>query len=514
MSEKTNNINLNRRTFLGASVASLAAVSGLASGCRKDSKTVAKKEIMSNNIFEVSDETIRKVMTKALSTGGDYADLFFQKKKRIWLGLEDSIVSRAYTSIEMGVGIRVIKGEQTGYAYTESLDEKSMLQAATVASSAATGTGKLKNTSFKVVPDRKTFYPDKPVWENISISSRKNILDKINSDCRKRDKRIINVKTWIQDEESYVTLYTSEGNVFYDYSPMTTAGVNCVAENGKDRESNGLNISQKSGIDFYSQSKIDEITKNAVERTVKLFDCVSGPVGELPLVMAPGSSGILLHEAIGHGMEADFARNKTTIYTDRIGKKIADENVTVVDDGRLDSMRGSINHDDEGADSQRTVLVEKGIFRTFMHDRISSTYFKNPQTGNGRRESYKFMPIPRMRNTYMTNGPHKPEEIIQSVKKGIYAESFTNGQVAIGAGDFTFYVKTGYLIENGKLTSPIKDLNIIGNGPRVLENITMVGDDFQLHDGGWTCGKAGQGVPVGLGMPTCLVKSITCGGNK
>jgi TldD protein len=247
---------------------------------------------------------------------------------------------------------------------------------------------------------------------------------------------------------------------------------------------------------------------------VILFDAAPGPIGELPVVLASGSSGILLHEAIGHGMEADFARKKITIYSDKIGKPIAPKFVTIVDDGTNPNMRGSINVDDEGTEGKRTVLVEHGILRTFLHDRISARHFKIEPTGNGRRQSFRHMPLPRMRNTYMLAGPHDREEIIKSVKKGIYAEHFTNGEVLIGAGDFSFYVKNGFLIEDGKLTRPIKDINLIGNGPEVLEKVTMVGKDFKLDEGGWTCGKRGQGVPVGLGLPTLKVGKITIGGTR
>ncbi|MBU1221241.1 TldD/PmbA family protein [Myxococcota bacterium] len=467
---------------------------------------------MDDSTFGVSDAVIGKIMSKALSTGGDFADLFFQKKRRVWLGLEDSNVNKAYTRIDMGLGVRVVKGEQTGYAFTESLDEESMIQAAEIASSAAVGSFVWNPKEFKVPTTKKGFYPSTPSWENVSILERKKILDKINEKARSSDKRVINIKVWFEDEDSFNTIITSEGLKYSDHQPLTRTYVSCVAQKGSIRESNMVNISSRSGIDYYTDERVSALSGEVVKRTVKLFDAVNGPVGEFPVVMSPGSSGILLHEAIGHGMEADFARNGTTIYSDKVGTRIAPEHVTIVDDGCLQNMRGSINRDDEGLSSQRTVLVEKGILKTFMHDRISSSHFKVAATGNGRRESFRHMPIPRMRNTYMLAGPHKPDEIIKSVKNGIYAETFTNGQVAIGAGDFTFYIKTGYLIENGKLTSPIKDLNIIGNGPKVLDNVAMVGDDFKLDDGGWTCGKRGQGVPVGLGMPTCLVSKITCGG--
>ena len=232
----------------------------------------------------------------------------------------------------------------------------------------------------------------------------------------------------------------------------------------------------------------------------------------MPVVLGAGSAGILLHEAIGHGMEADFNRKGISVYSEKLGKPIAPADVTIVDDGTQLHARGSINVDDEGNEGQRTVLVRGGVLETYMHDRISAKHYGVAPTGNGRRESFRSPPLPRMRNTYMLPGPHEREAIIQSVKRGVYAETFTNGQVMIGAGDFTFYIKTGYLIEDGKLTRPIKDTNIIGNGPEVLERTDMVGNDFEFDDGGWTCGKDGQSVPVSLGMPTVRVSEITVGG--
>jgi TldD protein len=249
-----------------------------------------------------------------------------------------------------------------------------------------------------------------------------------------------------------------------------------------------------------------------VKNTVVLFESAQAPAGEMPVVLAAGSSGILLHEAIGHGMEADFNRKGVSIYADKIGKPIAKPFVNIVDDGTQAHARGSINVDDEGTVAGRTQLVEGGVLATYLHDRISAGHYGVKPTGNGRRESYQHAPIPRMRSTYMLPGPHKTEEIIASVKNGIYCSRFTNGQVQIGAGDFTFYVKNGRLIEDGKLTRPIKDVNIIGNGPKVLELVDMVADDLEIDEGGWTCGKDGQRVPVSQGIPTVRVASITVGG--
>ena len=252
--------------------------------------------------------------------------------------------------------------------------------------------------------------------------------------------------------------------------------------------------------------------KLPVSEVSELFEAVKPEAGEMPVVLSAGSSGILLHEAIGHGMEADFNRKNISIFSDKINKPVAENFVTIVDDGTYPSIRGSINVDDEGNTTEKTFLVENGILRSYMHDRISAKHYNVKPTGSGRRESFRYSPLPRMRNTYMLPGPHKKDEIIESVKKGIYTESFTNGQVFIGAGDFTFYVKSGYLIEDGKLTKPIKDINIIGNGPKVLSDIVMVGDDMKMAEGGWTCGKDGQGVPVSMGLPTVKVSKITVGG--
>jgi len=458
------------------------------------------------------DALIARVLEKALSTGGSYCDLYFQRRRMLALGLEESIVNSGYSNIDLGAGVRVIKDGQTGYAFTESLDEKSLLEAAEMAAAVAAG-----NPSRAKTPHHASrlpsYYPTGPVFSSVAPEPKVGLLMELDAAVR-REPSVVKVAMSYYDEESSIFHVDSLGRSFRDEQPMTMLRVSATAEKKGRLESNSYNCSARAGFDFYSPERRRRIASETLRRTLVLFDAVPGPAGEFPLVLAPGSSGILLHEAIGHGMEADFAKSKTTIYTDKIGQRIAPEFVTIVDDGTLPGLRGSIHADDEGEKSQRTVLVENGIFRTFLHDRISAEHFGLAPTGNGRRESFRHMPIPRMRNTYMLAGPHKPSDILASVKKGIYAETFTNGQVAIGAGDFTFYIKNGFLIEDGKLSTPIKDINIIGNGPRVLENVTMVGDDFTMDDGAWTCGKRGQGVPVGLGMPTCAVSSITIGGSR
>jgi len=507
--------SVNRREFMG--VAAAGAAAGLALPACKGPLPAPRTGPGAPaplDAFGVSEATVRKVIARALAGGGEYCDLYFQRSRANTLGLEDHAVNRGYSTQEVGVGVRVVRGLETGYAFTETLEEGSMLEAAGVAAAvASSGSGGEAPRAF-AVGRLPAYYPVKVPWPEVSTGKKVKLLMGLHDRVARRDKRIKKVNIHYRDEDAQVLVVDSEGRVALDQQPMVVCYVSCLAEQGGKRESNYFALAARDDIGYLTEERLERAAREAARRTLVLFEAVPGPVGELPVVLAPGSSGILLHEAIGHGMEADFARKKITIYSDRIGKKIAPEFVTIVDDGTNLHKRGSINVDDEGNTTQRTVLVDKGILRTFLHDRISARHFKVEPTGSGRRESFRHMPIPRMRNTYMLAGPHGREEIIGSVKRGIYAEHFTNGQVMIGAGDFTFYVKNGRMIEDGKLGRPIKDVNIIGNGPKVLERVTMVGADPELDDGGWTCGKRGQRVPVGLGLPTVKVAGITVGGTE
>jgi TldD protein len=463
--------------------------------------------------FGIDETVLRETLTAALSRGGDYADVFVQHKVGHSMAVEDGEVNRAYAMVELGAGVRVVKGTQTGYAYTEDLSLASLQSAAKVAASIADGPARAAPQAFRADPAGK---PDRyrvaRAWEEVRADEKRPLLAALNERALKADPRIKKVSLGLWDEAGAVLIADSEGRLVEDLQPMTSLYVSCVAEQNGRRESNGYNVAGRNGFDFYSEDRLGRVVREAVGRTVFLFDAVQPPAGEMPVVMAAGSSGILLHEAIGHGMEADFNRKNVSIYADKIGKSVAKPFVSIVDDGTVAMARGAINVDDEGNVAGRTVLVDHGTMASYLHDSISAKHYGVKPTGNGRRESYKFSPMPRMRATYMEAGPHDREEIIRSVKKGIYCANFSNGQVKIGAGDFTFYVKNGYLIEDGKLTRPIKDVNIIGNGPKVLERVDMVGDDLQIDEGGWTCGKNGQSVPVSQGMPTVRVASITVGG--
>lgn len=463
------------------------------------------------NHFDVDQKIIHDVMAEALSRGGDYCDIYFEHSISNSIGLEDKIVNRANSSVGYGVGIRVLKGDQTGYSYTEDLSLRAMKLAARTAANIASG-------GLSVPPERfdlrkpEDYYPIRTEWENVSIDQKIPFLNTINKKMFALDQRVVKSRVFFVDGEKHVLIANSDGVVTYDYRPTTTLYASCTAEQNGEKEQNSFNLSGQYGVEFYTDDRIDRIAREAVKRTVNQFGAIQPDAGEMPVVLAAGSSGILLHEAIGHGMEADFNRKNISIYSDKINKPVAESFVSIVDDATNPNMRGSLNIDDEGNRTEKTYMVKDGILRSYLHDRISAEQYGVHPTGNGRRQSYKHAPMPRMRNTYMENGPHTPEEIIASTKQGIFAEQFTNGQVMIGAGDFTFYVKSGYLIEDGKLTRPIKDINIIGNGPDILKKVTMVGNDMKLSEGGWTCGKNGQRAPVSQGLPTVKVSSITVGG--
>ncbi len=461
--------------------------------------------------FGVSESMIRAAFDKALSRGGEWAELYFEHRVAHHLGLEDAAVNQAYTSVSLGVGVRVIKGDQTGYAYTEDLELSAVCEAAGTAAVVADGPPTPGPVGFQVrrLP---THYAERVAWDTVGVEQKMPLLQRINERAFAADSRIVKVQVGFGDSSGAVLIVDSDGNMSFDHQPMTRISVSCTAQDGDNRETNGYNIAGREGFEFFTDDRVNFLTDAAARRTLFLFDAMPAPAGNMPVVLGAGSSGILLHEAVGHGMEADFNRKNISCYSDKLNQPVAPSDVTIVDDGTQPSTRGSINVDDEGQPTERTVLVENGILRTYMHDRISARHYGVEPTGNGRRQSFRHPPLPRMRNTYMLPGPHDPQEIIGSVKRGVYAETFTNGQVMIGAGDFTFYIKTGYLIEDGKLTQPIKDTNIIGNGPEVLEKTDMVGNDFEFDQGGWACGKDGQSVPVSLGMPTVRVSSITVGG--
>ena len=461
--------------------------------------------------FGVDENSIRKVMAAGMSKGGDYCDLYFQHSISSTIGLEDNIVNRAYSNIDMGLGIRVLNGEQTGYSFTEDLSPKAMEAAAKTAANIASLTQNAPPQEFKLF-DTPNYYQIKTRWDEIGIDQKIPYLQRMNEMAQALDSRIVKTRVFFVDRSGWILQANSDGRIMCDYQPMGVIYLACIAQDGDKRESGSKSLAGRFDIATLTEEKLQEVVSKAVDSTIKKFEAVKPQAGEMEVVLSSGGSGILLHEAIGHGMEADFNRKGISIFADKINKPVAESFVNIVDDGTTPYHRGAVNCDDECENTEKTYLVRNGILESYLHDRISAKYYGVKPTGNGRRESFRFAPMPRMRSTYMEAGPHTPEEIIASVKKGLYCEDFTNGEVAIGAGDFTFYVSSGYMIEGGKLTKPVKDINIIGNGPDVLKKIVMVGNDPKLDSSSWTCGKDGQSVPVSQGLPTVKVSSITVGG--
>lgn len=467
------------------------------------------------NYFKITDEALRQVLAVALEKGGDYADLYFQHTMNNGLQLQDNIVNNAQSNVDFGVGVRVLKGDQTGYAYVENVSLKEMLAAARTAAQIADGGNSVSPAANMTdVGQKSSRYAISDPWESVSITAKIPFLQKLNDQIFAMDGRVQKVRAFLSDTTSHVFFCNSEGESFYDYRPMVSLSVICVMEEKGRIEKYVTTSSFRKGAEFLTDELIAEIARKAVDNTALLLKAIKPKGGEMPVVMGAGGSGILLHEAIGHAFEADFNRKKTSIFSDKLHQKICDAHINVVDDGTIPFNRSSINMDDEGVEGQKTYIVKEGVLNSYLHDRISARYYGVKPTGNGRRENFRQMPIPRMRATYMEGGNVSEEEIIASVKKGIFACGFTNGQVQIGAGDFTFFVSSGFLIENGRLTQPIKDINIIGNGPKALAAISMVGDRSIIDNGNWTCGKDGQSCPVTCGMPSVLVKQLTVGGEN
>ena len=461
--------------------------------------------------FGIDDQLCQLILETALSKGGDFADLFFEHTIESWLALEDGKVNRSFGNIILGVGVRTVKDDQVGYGFTQEFTRDAMLSAAVTASSIADGArGKVQKGFHS--PSTKNYYPFDESYK-ITIGTKIPLIKAVNDKCFALSDSILKVNAGFYDSIRRILVVTSDGIKAEDAAPKNYMYTSVVAEKNGRTEQASYNIGGRRDFSYYSHTTTERLSNEVIRRVLTLFDAVQPPAGQMPVVLGPGVTGILLHEAIGHGLEADFNRKKISTYATMLGKKIAPQWVTIVDDGTNPQQLGSINFDDEGIPSKRTVLVENGILTGYLHDRISAKYYGVEPTGNGRRQNFEYNPQPRMRNTYMLNGQSTPEDIIKAAGKGIYIEDVSNGEVKIGEGDFAFYVSQGKMIEDGKLTTPIKDINIMGNGPKMLENIVMVGNDLKLHEGGaGSCGKGGQSVPVSFGLPTCLVKSMTVGG--
>lgn len=463
------------------------------------------------DIFKVSEEDLGRLTATALATGGDFCDLYFEHTTFFNLLLKDGVVSSGGFHTDFGVGIRVLKGEKTGYAYSENTEMSDMISAARTASAIATGSTAAPVTYCNVTDRKLDLYPMQDSWRTKSADTFLAFLKDLEKAILAKDGRIVKVIIRLADSVSDVMMYNSLGELTCETRPMGSISVTTVFQQEGKTENRSVSRSFRMGAELIGTSLLNELVEEAVKGIDERFAAIRPKGGQMPVVMGAGASGILLHEAMGHAFEADFNRKGQSIFSDRMGCRICPKGVDVVDDGTIAFNRGAGNYDDEGVPGEKTYMVKDGVLCSYLHDRISASRYGVTPTGNGRRENFRYNPIPRMRATYMESGNAEPEGIIASVRNGIYVDEFSNGQVKIGEGDFTFFVKSGFLIENGRLTAPVKDINIIGNGPQALSDILAVGNDLKIDNGTWTCGKE-QSVPVSCGMPTVLISSLTVGG--
>ncbi|MCA9662531.1 MAG: metalloprotease TldD [Myxococcales bacterium] len=461
----------------------------------------------------VDAQIARRLLSIAMSKGGDYADLFYEYDVSGSYAYEDGILKAAGRSVSTGLGVRVRKGDATGYAYVEDFSVEAMERAAKTAAQIAEGAGSPAPVGLDPV-DTADRYAVAALSLDLPGEQKRDLLARADAAARAADPRVQRVEASFAEQVREILIATSDGLLVRDRQPLLRIGVRVIVEKDGNRQSGSSGGGGRIGWDYFDGKTPEAHAREAVRQAVVMLDAREAPAGEMEVVLAPGDSGILLHEAVGHGLEADFNRKKTSNYSDHIGERVASDLCTVVDDATLANSRGSINVDDEGQVPERAVLIEQGILRGYMQDRQSSEFFHVTGTGNGRRESFKSHPMPRMTNTLLLAGPHDPEEIIRSVSKGVYASKFGGGQVDISNGDFVFSLTEGYLIEDGKLTAPLKGVNLIGNGPDVMRKVTMLGNDMELSDGIWTCGKEGQSVPVGVGCPTVKISGMTVGGTQ
>ncbi len=461
----------------------------------------------------VDAETARKLLTVALSQGGQYADLFYEYNVAGSYALEEGILKAAGRSVSMGLGVRVMKGDATGYAYVQELTPEAMQRAARTAAQIAAGEQSGAPVSFEV-PGQIARYQAADLSLDVSGEQKRELLLRADRAARAADPRVIRVEASLHEELREILIATSTGKLASDRQPMIRFSVRVIADDNGKRQTGSSGGGGRMSLEYFDEPthSPEAHAREAVRHALAMLDARESPAGQMEVVLAPGDSGILLHEAVGHGLEADFNRKGTSNYSGRIGQRVASELCTVVDDSTLMGSRGSINVDDEANTPLAATLIEHGILVGYMHDQHSAKHYKTQPTGNGRRESFQAHPLPRMTNTLLLAGPHDPEEIIRSVKKGVYARKFGGGQVDIGNGDFVFSLTESYLIEDGKITTPLKGVNLIGNGPDVMGKISMLGNDVQTSDGIWTCGKDGQSVPVGVGCPTIKIASVTVGG--
>jgi len=463
----------------------------------------------------LDDAALDRLMGQLMSGRIDYGDLYFQYSRHESWSLEEGRVKSGSHNIEQGVGIRAIAGEKTGFAYSDEIMLPALVEAASAARAiAAHGSSGSQAVTWRGESGRALYAPVDPL-ASLADDEKVKLLERVEAEARRLDPRVTQVMASLAAVQDVLLVVRSDGTLAGDVRPLVRLNVTVIVEQNGRREQGTAGGGGRYAYEYFlDQDLALTYAREAVRQAVVNLDAIDAPAGTMQVVLGPGWPGILLHEAIGHGLEGDFNRKGTSAFAGRLGERVASEQCTVVDNGTLANRRGSLNVDDEGTPTQNTVLIENGILRGYMQDRLNARLMGMEPTGNGRRESYAHLPMPRMTNTYMLAGKYDPAEIIGSVDRGLYAVNFGGGQVDITSGKFVFSASEAYLIENGKLTRPVKGATLIGNGPDVLTRVTMVGSDLKLDTGIGTCGKEGQGVPVGVGQPTLRIDSLTVGGTQ
>ena len=453
------------------------------------------------------EHTFRQLMRHDI----DFADLYFQYQRSEAWSLEEGIVKSGSFDIEQGVGVRAICGERTAFAYSDDISRDALLGAAT-ATRAIAAAGQQREVAIRPQALKTRLYRGDDPLDSLDDTAKVRLLERLEQLARGEDARVTQVMAHIAGSWEVVMVVRSDGHMAADVRPLVRVSVTVIMEEGGRREQGSGGGGGRYDYGYFTDARLHEYARAAVHQARVNLGADPAPAGTMPVVLGPGWPGILLHEAIGHGLEGDFNRKGSSAFSGRIGQQVAAKGVTVVDDGTLPDRRGSLSVDDEGNPTQRTVLIEDGILTGYMQDMMNARLMGMPHTGNGRRESFAHLPLPRMTNTYMLNGDCAPEEIIRSVKKGLYAVNFGGGQVDITSGKFVFSTAEAYLIENGRVTRPVKGATLIGNGPDALTRVKMIGNDMALDPGVGTCGKDGQSVPVGVGQPTLRIDGLTVGG--
>ena len=463
--------------------------------------------------FGLDESHLSKALAEITAHRVDDADLYFQYTRSEGWSLEEGIVKTGSFSIDQGVGVRAVSGEKTAFAYSDDISEASLLDAArTVRSISSAGrTGRVKTATRKIASSRSLYNGVDPI-STLDSTAKVKLLEKVEKLARSRDPRVAQVMAGLASEYDVVLVARADGTLAADVRPLVRLSVTVIAEQNGRREVGSGGGGGRFGLAYFNDTQIAEYVDQAVKAALTNLDARPAPAGEMTVVLGSGWPGILLHEAIGHGLEGDFNRKGSSAFSGRIGQRVAAKGVTVLDDGTIADRRGSLNVDDEGNASQRNVLIEDGILKGYIQDSLNARLMKVKPTGNGRRESYAHVPMPRMTNTYMLGGDKDPKEIVASIKKGLYATNFGGGQVDITSGKFVFSASEAFWVENGKIQYPVKGATIVGNGPDALTRVTMIGNDMKLDSGVGTCGKEGQSVPVGVGQPTLRIDGLTVGG--